>query len=86
LKEITAHDLRAPFTTRAVLRGGCIEKFGPVVESAQWDGVVLKDKKRRIHLDLSDVFSGELIDQGRATLSAARSPSDLLVLPFAKLL
>jgi proteasome accessory factor A len=86
LKEITAQDLRAPLTTRAVLRGGCMEKFGPVVESAQWDGVVLKDKKQRIHLDLSDVFSTELIDRGRAVLSGARSPADLLVLPFAKLL
>lgn len=63
-----------------------MEKFGPAVESAQWDGVVLKDKKQRIHLDLSDVFSAELIEQGRAVLTAARSPSDLLVLPFAKLL
>jgi len=37
-----APGLRAPETTRAALRGGCIEKFGPLVESAQWDAVVLK--------------------------------------------
>jgi hypothetical protein len=41
---------------------------------------------RRIHLDLSDVFSGELIKRGCEVISAARDPSDLLALPFAKLL
>lgn len=84
LKEIAVPELRAPVTTRAALRGGCIEKFGMVVESAQWDGVVLKDKKQRIELDLSDVFSSELVDRGLAVLATARSPVDLLSLPFAK--
>lgn len=86
LKEITPYELKPPLTTRAVLRGGCIEKFGHVVESAQWDAVVLKDKGRRIELDLSDVFSVSQLEQGRAALAAAHSPADLLSLPFAKLL
>jgi Pup amidohydrolase len=84
LKEIATPELRAPNTTRAALRGGCIEKFGAVVESAQWDGVILKDKRRRIELDLSDVFSGQRVSEGLAVLAAARSPVDLLALPFAK--
>ncbi|MEO7599909.1 MAG: proteasome accessory factor PafA2 family protein [Opitutus sp.] len=85
LKEISGHELRAPETTRAALRGGCIEKFGSLVESAQWDGVLLNDTHRRIELDLRDVFSPERIAQGREVLAAARSPADLLSLPFAKL-
>ncbi|MGH7943667.1 MAG: hypothetical protein ACREF9_01445, partial [Opitutaceae bacterium] len=84
LKEITGYDLRPPSTTRAALRGGCIEKFGHVVESAQWDAVILKDRQGRVELDLTDVFSPERVEQGRAVLAAAHSPADLLVLPFAK--
>jgi hypothetical protein len=75
--------LRAP-NTRAALRGGCIEKFGADVESAQWDAVRLKDGKNRIEVDLRDVFSTEKVALGRAAITAARSPSDLLTLPFAK--
>jgi proteasome accessory factor A len=86
LKEISGYDLKPPPTTRAVLRGGCIEKFGFVVESAQWDAVVLKDKGRRIELDLNNVFSVEQVEQGRAVLAAAHSPADLLSLPFAKVI
>lgn len=84
LKEISGYDLKPPLTTRAVLRGACIEKFGYAVESAQWDAVILKDKGIRVELDLSDVFSMEQIAQGRAAFASARSPADLLVLPFAK--
>ena len=86
LKEISAYDLNPPPTTRAVLRGGCIEKFGPAVESARWDAVILKSKGRRIELDLSDVFSAAQVEQGRKVFAAARSPEDLLSLPFAKVL
>jgi proteasome accessory factor A len=85
-KEISSFDIIAPRTTRAALRGACIEKFGPVVESAQWDAVILKDNGRRIELDLSDVFSPAQVNQGRAVFAAAHSPADLLSLPFAKLL
>jgi proteasome accessory factor PafA2 len=85
-EEISNDELQAPLTTRAALRGGCIEKFGPVIESAQWDAVILKDGHRRIELDLDDVFSAERVAQGRAVLAAAHSPADLLVLPFAKLI
>jgi proteasome accessory factor A len=77
--------LRPPETTRAALRGGCIEKFGPLVESAQWDGVVLKAAGGgRIELDLRGVFDLAQVEAGRAALAAARAPEDLLVLPFAK--
>lgn len=86
LKEITGYDLRPPATTRAALRGGCIEKFAGYVESAQWDAVTLKDRHQRIELDLTDVFSAEQIELGVAVLAKAHSPADLLSLPFAKLI
>jgi proteasome accessory factor A len=85
-EEISGLELKPPLTTRAVLRGACIERFGFAVESAQWDGVILKDGGRRIEVDLRDVFSAKLLEQGRAVFAAARSPEDLLSLPFAKLI
>jgi proteasome accessory factor PafA2 len=81
---IYGQPLRAPTTTRAALRGGCIEKFGGQVESAQWDGVVLSDGNRKIELDLRDVFSLPQIVAGLVALEGARTPADLLGLPFAK--
>lgn len=81
---ITGRDLQPPLTTRAALRGRSIEKFGPLVESAQWDAVVLKEGKNRIELNLRSVFSAELVARGLATIASAHSIDDLLALPFAK--
>jgi proteasome accessory factor PafA2 len=79
------NEIRPPETTRAALRGGCIEKFGPLVESAQWDGVILKGEGGgRIELDLRAVFDRTQVEAGRIALAAARAPEDLLCLPFAK--
>ncbi len=73
LKEISAHNLHPPATTRAALRGACIEKFGTLVESAQWDGVVLRvENGRRIEIDLSDLFAPELVARGRTVFANAR--------------
>jgi proteasome accessory factor A len=83
---IFGRPLCAPPSTRAALRGGCIEKFGGQVESAQWDGVVLRDGDRRIEVDLRDVFSAERVAAGRAAIAAAARPADLLSLGFAKTL
>jgi len=85
-EEIYGQPLRAPAGTRASLRGGCIERFGGQVESAQWDGVLISDGKRKIELDLRDVFSPDKIALGRSVIEAARTPGDLLALPFAKIL
>ena len=76
--------LPAPKTTRAALRGGCIEKFGPRVESAQWDGLVLQGRHQRIEVDLRDVFTCDEVNRGLAALATATEPEDLLSLPFAK--
>jgi proteasome accessory factor A len=80
--------LRAPATTRAALRGGCIEKFGPMVLAAQWDGVVMRTQAkghRRVELDLRGVFAPEQVSAGLAALGIAQAPEDLLTLPFARL-
>lgn len=84
LGEITGYDLQPPLTTRAALRGKSIEKFGPLVASAQWDAVVLKGKTGKIELDLRGVFSEETVSRGLAALASAKVPEDLLTLPFAK--
>lgn len=81
---ISGNGLCPPATTRAALRGDCIDKFGALVESAQWDGVVLREGDARVELDLRDVFSVKQVALGRAAIAAARSPRDLESLPFAK--
>jgi proteasome accessory factor A len=78
--------LAPPPDTRAALRGGCIDRFGPQVESAQWDAVILRDGRQRIEVDLRDVFTPARVAQGLGALAAARRPADLLALPFAKIL
>ncbi len=82
--ELAAQGHRPPPTTRAALRGGCIEKFGSRVESAQWDAVVLRGTQHRIEVDLRDVFALSQVEMGLAALVAAQDPDDLLILPFAK--
>lgn len=84
MEEIAGPGLQPPLTTRAALRGRSIEKFGPLVESAQWDGVVLKGTTSRIELDLRGVFSAEVVARGLAAIAVAQTPEDLLSLPFAK--
>lgn len=83
-EEIAGPGLQPPLTTRAALRGRSIEKFGPLVESAQWDAVVLKGATSRVELDLRGVFSPEAVARGLAAIALAQSPEDLLTLPFAK--
>jgi proteasome accessory factor A len=84
LNEISGNGLRPPQTTRAAIRGGCIERFGPQVESAQWDEIVLQGKVSRVRIDLGDLFEPSLVAAGLATLEVATQPEDLLSLPFAK--
>jgi len=83
-EEIASNGLTPPLTTRAALRGRSIEKFGPLVESAQWDAVTFKSAKGRVELDLRGVFERSEIEIGLAVIGRATTPDDLLVLPFAK--
>lgn len=84
LTDISSVGLQPPMSTRAALRGKSIEKFGPLVEAAQWDGVILKTGTGRIELDLRGVFTPDEVKQGLAAIEQARVPEDLLALPFAK--
>lgn len=84
LETITSNGLQPPRTTRAALRGRSIEKFGPLVESAQWDAVVFKTPRGRVELDLRGLFSPADVERGLAVIGSAHSPEDLLTLPFAK--
>ena len=83
---IAGNNLNAPQSTRAALRGLCIEKFGPRVESAQWDGVELKGEKRNLELDFRGLFSKSLVAEGLAALYSADSVEDLASLPFARVI
>ncbi|HWD18251.1 MAG TPA: proteasome accessory factor PafA2 family protein, partial [Verrucomicrobiae bacterium] len=46
-----------PRTTRAYIRGRCIQKFAPSVISAQWDHITLQGSRRPLKISLLDVFT-----------------------------
>jgi proteasome accessory factor A len=83
--EITCHSLCPPPSTRAAVRGRCIEKFGAAVNATQWDYILLHGAHKKIELDLRNLFDPNLIKQSLKIISAAQSVEDLAVLKFAKL-
>lgn len=70
----------APTTTRASVRGKCIQKFASAVESAQWDHITLHDGAESIKISLMDLFAPEEILRYCRVIEAARSPEDLRTL------
>ena len=74
-----------PSTTRAAVRGRCIEKFGHAVESTQWDHITLCGASKKIELDLRNLFDRQLVRKSLQMIGAARSVEDLAALKFAKL-
>jgi proteasome accessory factor A len=69
-----------PHTTRAYVRGKCVQKFPAAVESAQWDHITLQSGGELIKISLMDLFApDEILRQGR-TIEAAKSPEDLRIL------
>ncbi len=82
---ITGHSLCPPSSTRAAVRGRCIEKFGAAVQATQWDYILLHGARKKIELDLRNLFDPELIKQSLKIISGARSVEDLAQLKFAKL-
>jgi proteasome accessory factor A len=69
-----------PHTTRAYVRGKCVQKFPAAVESAQWDHITLQSGGELIKISLMDLFApDEILRQGRA-VEAAQSPEDLRIL------
>ncbi|MBM3848378.1 MAG: peptidase, partial [Verrucomicrobia bacterium] len=56
LDEICHGRLTPPMSTRAAVRGYCIERFGVAVDLTQWDHVTLRSGEKRIELDLRNLF------------------------------
>ena len=69
-----------PATTRALVRGKCVQKFAPAVESAQWDHITLQANGESIKISLMDLFAPEEILRYGKAIDAARSPEDLRML------
>ncbi|MGO8678371.1 MAG: proteasome accessory factor PafA2 family protein [Limisphaerales bacterium] len=85
LAEVSAHSLCPPSSTRAAVRGRCIEKFGSAVQAAQWDYILLLGSYGKIRLDLRDLFDAKQIKKSLEVINAARTVDDLACLEFAKL-
>ena len=69
-----------PLTTRALIRGKCIQKFRDKIISAQWDHVTLKGISGAIKISLLDLFSPTQISHYAQMIDRAQSPEDLLEL------
>lgn len=67
-----------PRTTRAYVRGRCIQKFAPFVISAQWDHVTLQGTAGPIKISLLNVFTPEELHRYGQAMDAAKCPDDLL--------
>jgi proteasome accessory factor A len=83
LAEISAHSLCPPSTTRAAVRGRCVEKFGAAVQAAQWDYILLRGTHGNLKLDLCDLFDPEKVKQALEIINAARTVDELARLEFA---
>ncbi|MBA4147718.1 MAG: proteasome accessory factor PafA2 family protein [Verrucomicrobia bacterium] len=67
-----------PPTTRAYIRGKCVQKFSSAVLSAQWDHVTLQGSDGPIKISLLDLFSMEAITRYAEAIEAAIKPDDLM--------
>jgi proteasome accessory factor A len=66
-----------PHTTRAYIRGRCIQKFSAAVIAAQWDHVTLQGARGPLKVSLLDVFTPEEVMACAKVVDAAKSPDDL---------
>jgi len=85
LAEIKAHSLCPPSSTRAAVRGRCIERFGSSVQAAQWDHLLLRSSRGTLKLDLCNLFDPQKIKQSLEIINLARTVDDLARLEFASL-
>ena len=67
-----------PATTRALIRGKCIQKFPKQIVSAQWDHVTLEGRDDNIKISLLDLFDPSTIQQLAKSIDQAISPDDLM--------
>ncbi len=66
-----------PRTTRAYIRGRCIQKFSQYVVSAQWDHVTLQGSSGPLKISLLNVFTPEELAAFAQVVDAAKTPDDL---------
>lgn len=66
-----------PTDTRGGLRGLCIRRFGPMIQSVQWESIQFKGLPGSGQLDFNDTFSPAEINRLRKKLEEARTPSEL---------
>ncbi|MGV3774209.1 MAG: proteasome accessory factor PafA2 family protein [Verrucomicrobiales bacterium] len=66
-----------PASTRAYIRGKCIQKFSSAVIAAQWDHITLEGSEGPIKISLLDLFAPSEIMHYANAVNAARSPDDL---------
>lgn len=66
-----------PLTTRALIRGKCVQKFRDKIISAQWDHVTLKGDSGPIKISLLDLFSQTQISHYAQMIDRAQTPEDL---------
>ncbi|MGZ4964436.1 MAG: proteasome accessory factor PafA2 family protein, partial [Limisphaerales bacterium] len=66
-----------PRTTRAYIRGRCIQKFSQYVVSAQWDHVTLQGSSGPLKISLLNVFTPEELAVFALVVDAAKTPDDL---------
>jgi proteasome accessory factor A len=66
-----------PLTTRALIRGKCIQKFHDFILSAQWDHVTLRGESGPIKISLLDLFAPTQISHYAQLIDQAQTPEDL---------
>jgi proteasome accessory factor A len=66
-----------PHTTRAYIRGRCIQKFASSVVAAQWDHITLQGSHGPLKISLLDVFTPEEVAAFGKVVDAAKTPDDL---------
>ena len=66
-----------PHTTRAYIRGRCIQKFASSVVAAQWDHITLQGTRGQLKISLLDVFTQDEVMAYGKVVDAAKCPDDL---------
>lgn len=76
-KEVYRAISEPPRTTRAYIRGRCIQKFSSAVVSAQWDHITLQGSRGPLKISLLDVFTDQEIATAARVVDSAKCPDDL---------
>ena len=69
--------LQPPSTTRALIRGQCVQKFAKSIVSAQWDHVTLSGVNDNLRISLLDLFDLETIQRLARSIDDAATPDEI---------